>query len=270
MEIRHSYHPPPGGSAWTADQSYGLLYLAWGERRYGKTPLREEICGDWVYVAPRSGSPLAVLNGQPRRLRADQCLIVGPGCSSGYEDEPCARCLIQTWVWRDPPCPNSLLQNSDSFRILPLSLAQKRELEVIHVACRNEVQHPDAYTGDALGILRRRIDLCLARGQSGRGGAPVLNGRLPLALRWIKEHLNEHAPVRGICEYLQVSPSTLHRMFLAELGHGPREEALRMRLAEANRLIHSEGWSVKAAAYQLGYKHANDLSRTMSRDRQKS
>ena len=36
-----------------------------------------------------------------------------------------------------------------------------------------------------------------------------------------------------------------------------------MKLDEAVRLINMEGWQVKAVAFHLGYRHANDLSRAM-------
>lgn len=38
-----------------------------------------------------------------------------------------------------------------------------------------------------------------------------------------------------------------------------------LRIQEAQRLIEDEGWQVKQAAYRLGYRHANDLSRALSR-----
>jgi transcriptional regulator GlxA family with amidase domain len=82
-------------------------------------------------------------------------------------------------------------------------------------------------------------------------------------MRWLREHPEARAPSAGLCDYLQISPATLNRLFQKELGHGPREEALRLRLAEARRLIKEERWSVKAAAYHLGYKHPNDLSRRL-------
>jgi transcriptional regulator GlxA family with amidase domain len=139
------------------------------------------------------------------------------------------------------------------------------EVAEIHDRCREEVQHPDTYTPDSLNILRARLDLCLARGPSGRAASAPPSHRLLLALRWLEEHLENHAPSTGLCRYLQVSPATLRRLFVNALGHGPREEALRMRLEAARRFIHEENWSVKATAYHLGYRHPNDLSRLLTR-----
>jgi AraC-like DNA-binding protein len=38
----------------------------------------------------------------------------------------------------------------------------------------------------------------------------------------------------------------------------------RAKTEEARRLIREEGWQVKAVAYHLGYRHANDLSRALA------
>jgi AraC-like DNA-binding protein len=37
-----------------------------------------------------------------------------------------------------------------------------------------------------------------------------------------------------------------------------------LKANEARRLIEEEGWRVKAAAYHLGYRHANELSRALA------
>lgn len=265
MSERYRYRPPPGGAGWTTRDACPLLYLAWGQRRYGRTPLDEECYGDWVYVAPKAGAPLILLNGQPHRLPAGHLLLIGPRCRTGYLDKKDAKCLIQTWVWLEPPRHEALQIPENSFQLFKLSTRQHRELESLHAACRDEVQNPDRFTAEALEILRRQLDLCLVRGPEGRQGHPLSGERMTLALRWMREHLADSAPARGLCDYLQISHSTLRRIFLSELGHGPREAALGMRLAEARRLIEKEGLSVKAAAYELGYRHPNDLSRALSR-----
>ena len=261
------YHPPPGGAAWRGSKELPLLYLAWGERRYGKTPLPPERVNDWIYVTPRSGAPMVHVNGELLELTRHHCLILAPGCVASYQDKPDGRCFIETWVWGPPPQFSALQPPVNSgFLLLRLSPAQSRELSAIHDSCRSEVQHPDAFTPAALAALRLRLDLVLARGSAGRISSQVSGSqRMALALRWLREHPDRHSPAKGLCDYLQVSPATLRRLFTTHLGHGPREEALRMRLAAARKLIGEEGWSVKAAAYHLGYLHPNDLSRALSK-----
>ena len=261
-----AYRPPPGGSAWADDPRRSpLLYLAWGLRRYGDTPLPLRRRFDWIYVAPRSGEPTVVINGVRRRLPAGRCLILAPGCETEYRDHPGRACRIQTWVWRDAPAFPALRPTPGKARILRLSSAQTREARAVHDACRREVRDPDAHTAFSLETLRRRLDLCLVRGQGG-GAAADQDGaqRLELALHWLREHPENHAPAAGLADYLQLSPATLRRLFRRHLGHGPREAARRIRMREARRLIDEEGQRVKEAAHRLGYAHPNDLSRALA------
>lgn len=261
----NSYRPPPGGAAWSSEPGFSLLYLAWGERRYGRTPLPAQRVEDWIYVAPRSGAPTVRVDGRAWVVTSGHCLVLAPGCVTSYEDAPGARCVIQTWVWADAPRLKALHppEGQGCLRV-ELSRSEFRELTAIHDACRSEVQHPDAFTSEALLALRLRLDLLLARGSPGRANSPAPSAqRFALAHRWLKEHLAEHNPSEGLCDYLQISPATLRRLFARHLGRGVREEALGLRMAEARRLITVEGWSVKAAAYHLGYRHPNDLSRAM-------
>jgi AraC-like DNA-binding protein len=73
-----------------------------------------------------------------------------------------------------------------------------------------------------------------------------------------------HAPVPALCDYLRMSPSTLHRFFRARTGLSPGAYFRQVKTDEARRLIREQGWQVKAVAYHLGYRHANDLSRALS------
>ena len=269
-EIVADYAPPPKGAGWAcpAEDRLDLVYLAWGERRYGETPLREEARGDWLYCCPKSGCPFYVREGRRSALPAGTMLIVAPGCPVGFQDERGRRCEIRTWVWRSAPLFPVLHPPEGGCLRVELGAEQRREVSTLALLSRREVQTPDPLSKEALRILHERLDLCLAREMSGGANSPALAGqRLELALRWLREHPGELSPSGRLCEYLQVSPATLHRLFVRHLGHGPREEALRLRQAEAERLIEEEGWSVKAAAFHLGYRHANDLSRAMARPR---
>jgi AraC-like DNA-binding protein len=80
----------------------------------------------------------------------------------------------------------------------------------------------------------------------------------------MSNNLPIHAPVPALCDYLRMSPSTLHRFFLEQTGTSPGRFFRKMKTEEARRLIRDEGWQVKAAAWHLGYQHANDLSRALS------
>ena len=60
-----------------------------------------------------------------------------------------------------------------------------------------------------------------------------------------------------------MSPSALHRFFRSQAGLSPGAYFRNLKWQEARRLVENEGWQVKAAAYHLGYRHPNDLSRAL-------
>ena len=76
-------------------------------------------------------------------------------------------------------------------------------------------------------------------------------------------NLSIHTPVPALCDYLGMSPSALHRFFRSQAGLSPGAYFRKLKWKEARRLVEKEGWQVKAAAYHLGYRHPNDLSRAL-------
>jgi AraC-like DNA-binding protein len=241
-----------------------LLYLAWGERRYGKNPHGLERHPDWIFIAPQSGAPVAILNGHPLPLRAGMLLIVPPGTSLDMKDVGVNSCRIRTWAWRTPPEFEELRPKSGSHLLLELTTTEQDEIRELHRLFRYEVRNMDAFSGRALEILRARLDLCLAR-RLGESSAPRSPDQLfRLAMRWLENHPKADAYIGDLCDSLRISEGVLNRLFTERVGCSPQKIALQIRLAEARRLV-SEGWSVKATAYHLGYKHPNDLSRALSR-----
>lgn len=86
-------------------------------------------------------------------------------------------------------------------------------------------------------------------------------GTVVWILRILTAHLDSKEPVARLCDYLNLSQSTLYRRFRAEIGVGPLDRFQELRMNEAKRLLSEEGVTVKEAAFRLGYSHFNDLSR---------
>jgi AraC-like DNA-binding protein len=61
-----------------------------------------------------------------------------------------------------------------------------------------------------------------------------------------------------------VSSATLHRIFKHQLGHSPDAHFHGMKMSIARTRL-ANGQSVKAVAYELGYRHAGDFSRAYMR-----
>ncbi|MCX7006019.1 MAG: helix-turn-helix domain-containing protein [Kiritimatiellaeota bacterium] len=71
-------------------------------------------------------------------------------------------------------------------------------------------------------------------------------------------------PAKRLCEYLQVSPAALRALFQQHHGRSPQAVALELRMQHARGQL-ARGAAVKQVAAELGYRHANDLSRAYKR-----
>jgi len=263
------FYPPPGRPGWasSAGESLELLYLAWGWRKYHATPQPPSRREGWLYFSPARGTPSLELPGRrPERVPLTEWdfVILHPDCLCGWTDLPRATAEVCTWVWRSPSRWTALQPPEGGMLRFRLPGDRLSILRDLHRQTRREIQHSDENTRLALEALRLQIDLALVR-SVGAALPPATDAqRLELACRWLEEHLADHSPMTGLCDYLQLSASTLHRLFQRSLGVSVRAYAKQRRLARARQLIDREGTSVKEAAYRLGYRFPNDLSRAFA------
>jgi AraC-like DNA-binding protein len=132
----------------------------------------------------------------------------------------------------------------------------------LHARSRTEVARADHYLPRTLAALRELVEVEILR--ASREFAATEDFRWKLANAWMMKNLAVHATVPALCDYLRMSPNTLHRFFKKRTGLSPGTYFRLLKLTEARRLIYDEQWQVKAAAYHLGYRHPNDLSRALS------
>jgi AraC family transcriptional regulator of arabinose operon len=261
------YLPPAGRPRWVcpASAQLDLLYLGWGKRRFGQSPIPQSRHPGWVYFLVRTGTPQLHLETNLLRTRPGQVLLVGPDCASGWTDAIGSVCELLTWVWRTPPRCVECAPPSNGWREFAADAALQRALQHAHVLCREEVERPSPLTKPALEHARLHIDLALARSLQPRPAAPEPALRLELALRWLAENLATPNPVASLCEYLQVSPVTLNRLFRSHLREGVAAHHARLRMEHARQLLTGGQMSVKEVAFAVGYRHANDFSRAFKR-----
>jgi len=269
MNRQTDYFPPPGRPGWSrpkADQ-LELLYLAWGWRKYRETPQGIMTRDGWLYFTARRGTPFLLVGQRKVPVQVDELVILHPDCACGFDDEAGSVSEVCTWVWRSPSQWSSLRPPEGSFAKLSLSPDHAQKVRTLHDQTRQEIQTSDENTRIAVNLLRQQLDLTLVRSQSDRPQPATDHQRLELAGRWIEQHLHSHNPMAGLCDYLQLSPSTLNRIFQRCLQMNVRAYAKRARLRRAQHLIQREGMSVKEAAYTLGYRFPNDLSRAFAGER---
>jgi transcriptional regulator GlxA family with amidase domain len=127
------------------------------------------------------------------------------------------------------------------------------------------VERPSGLTKAALEHARLHLELALARSLQPRPAAPEPELRLELALRWLAENPGSVQPVADLCDYLQVAPATLNRLFHARLGESVTGYHAQLRIERARQLLAEGTMPVKEVAFLLGYRHANDFSRAFKK-----
>ncbi len=79
------------------------------------------------------------------------------------------------------------------------------------------------------------------------------------AARLIRERAFAGLSVAELCDDLGVSRSTLERRMKAALGRAPKDELLRVRFREVNRLLRASDLTIDLIAEQTGFTHAHYL-----------
>jgi AraC-like DNA-binding protein len=237
--------------------SSDLVYLSWGRRTYGTAPIPITCHEGWVYLLVRSGAPLFLRPGRPpRRIRAGSCLVVDPDCASGWSDARGARCDVLTWVWRQNPGSTMLQTPCAIFHLEDKAI---RRLAGIHERCREQISRPDGFTPRTLQAYRDLIEVDLERSRLSPN--PAAQSRLEFALAWLERHWSEESAVSRLAEYLQISHSSLDRLFKRELRHSVASWIHSRKMERATAMITEGKLRKKEIAFALGYQHANDFSR---------
>jgi AraC-like DNA-binding protein len=252
-----------GRPKWVAeDDRSDLRYLGWGVRDYARYPAASSPEQVWSYSLILRGSPILLLRDGPRRLEANQVAIVSMhGHAVGFREKPGKLTDILIWVWRSRPLVSSIRPALGGYRLVSVSAEASERLQAMHAACRREVVSPDEFTRQSLKLLHLQVDIELARESNRTDADSTARLRVEEAGRWLKKHLTEPNPIFLLCDYLQLSHSTLDRLFRDTLGESPSEYHHRLRMEEAARLLQDGKLSVKEVAYRLGYRHPNHFSR---------
>ncbi|MFH1517075.1 MAG: AraC family transcriptional regulator [Pseudomonadota bacterium] len=89
--------------------------------------------------------------------------------------------------------------------------------------------------------------------------------RISRAIDRIRSGYRAPLAVATLAEEASMSPSSFHEHFKQVTGTTPLQYQKDLRLMEARRLISMEGFSVSAAAYEVGYESPTQFSREYSR-----
>ena len=255
--------PPQGRPCWLSHGDLPLIYLGWGTRDFANFPLpRHNDPGVNFYIVTK-GDIMLTAAGVGHRVVAPGACIIDKGCLFSISSGRSSKVEILVWVWRDSPQGEELKPVPGGLRLLPLRADALPRILELHRHCRDEVARTDAASPLALSALRTLVEIELGRAARAPQAEDELQWERVQA--WISSNLAIHAPIPALCDYLRMSPSTLNRFFMKQAGVAPGVYFRKAKKQEALRLIQNEGWTVKTAAFHLGYRHATDLSRALAK-----
>ena len=100
--------------------------------------------------------------------------------------------------------------------------------------------------------------------RAGQGGQDTLSFdallakandvRVKKAVEFLEERFCDEIDVATTAKHAGLSARNLSRLFQQELGMGPKEVLVKMRLIEAQRLLRDKNMSVTEACYAVGYQ----------------
>jgi AraC-like DNA-binding protein len=208
-----------------------------------------------------SGEIVLSLGKETRTVRGSTAILIDSDCPFGITQDQLENVSILVWVWKDRPQLPELHISEGGYLLLEMKTASLEALKDLHTRCRKEIAMSDSVLPSTLNALRQLLEVEILR--ASRPAAVTGDLRWELAHSWMMNNLSIHTPVPSLCDYLGMSPSALHRFFRSQAELSPGAYFRKLKWQEARRLVHTEGWQVKAAAYHLGYRHPNDLSRAL-------
>ncbi|MFZ3202892.1 MAG: GlxA family transcriptional regulator [Pseudomonas sp.] len=89
--------------------------------------------------------------------------------------------------------------------------------------------------------------------------------RLAALLEWIPAHLSADLSLEALAAQAHMTPRTLSRVFVQELGMGPGRYVERIRLEAARHLLQDAQASISTVARLTGFGHPENLRRTFQK-----
>ena len=262
--IRHLYLPDHDRSFWkneSRNDALSLLYLAWGRRDFSRRGIPISTHQGWVCVLIEDGSPTIIINGSERKLTSGNVVFIREDCPFGWALADSRACKFLLWMWRKP-LHSELARLPKIFSSLhTVPAGQQNDWRQLHAGCREEILDPDEFSSVWLESCQRQLEVQLLRLMRPTGKEKSREALLRHASAWMQLHLDSAEPVARLCDFLNVSQPTLHRLFTAATGESALAHFHKLKMQRAMELIASGEESIKAIAFSLGYRHTNDFSR---------
>lgn len=245
-----------------------IVYLAYGERRYGAVPAEiPRSRRTWEFVCALRGRIAPLVQGRTCELRNRRLWAFPPEVAHGWTGDRDPALVVAVQPSRVPEQLERVGRRLGRELACDLTPGAATWIEAEAAALLASRQAPGA-----LGILRQErlvLDLCLLvaaglpEGEDGPAGDPHV--RVEVAVAWMSEHLAEGLTDEDLAHSCAVSPSHLRRLFHQILGVSPRTMLQRLRMERAEALLSGTGLAVGRVAAACGFASEASFSRAFHR-----
>lgn len=202
-----------------------------------------------------------VIRGKTVRLAPRQLVFIGPDCPFGWASIDDSNCKFLQWMWTEFSSDFSPNADRDGHFIRRIPRGKSQPFRQNHNQCRREVLDYNERTLKYLHGCRLIFEILVERLIESEAGGDQSEKRFQQAQQWMKTHLDSKEPIARLCDYLDVSQSSLYRLFKAATNRSPADFFHCLRMDHAARMLNERGMQVKEVAFLLGYHHFNDFSR---------
>lgn len=237
-----------------------LRILGWGLRKFHDDPSTVRSPNEWVFAVVETGAPTLVTRGRGEPIAAPALVLIGPGRSFAWRDDPLQPTRMLEWRWRRPIHAALVQAPSDALKHFSLAPSELAELRQLHTLTRAEVHRGEACSDTALMGLQALLEALVVRISECSASDPRQEIAAQ-AVRWIEAHLSTRQPLARLADFLGVSPATVRRIFREQLNSTVMKTIAELRRREAERMLADKHVTVKEVAYHLGYRHPHDFSR---------
>ncbi len=252
--------PQKDRSYWQPDSAnMPLQYLAWGRRNFEQEYLPACPHQGWTGLLIQEGRPKITLNGEVIHLTRGTLALIGPDCLFGWPSLAENRCKFILWMWHQLDA-GPLQAAPSGYSLVAPEKSYREALVLNHDLCRKEAQAMDDYSTDYLTACHLSFQVLLRRALENDTDRES-NDTFARATEWIDEHLDSKNPIARLCDYLNISQSSLYRIFTERIEISPAEYFRNRKMEQARELIRRNDCQIKEVAHKLGYSQFNDFSR---------
>lgn len=242
-----------------------LRYLGFGQRRFGLYPLKPLARMNWEFFAVVAGRCVPVIGpGDGKRLRANSLWVFPPGSAHSWASPKRGVSEVAVFHFGSVPPQLAAAVRERGHLELPLNADECRRLETLARTLEPDFREPNNFSNLVFqGALIELSLLALRKLPERREPLPAGHAKqiVEAATEWYADNLRGNPAIEEVAQRVNVSPSTLRRVFRRTLRERPVRVFARLRLEAAMRLMMETTLKLDTIAAECGYSSTSDFCR---------